>query len=269
MTSKEVLEQQIAEEEEHFEHRSTGLFLSSLSAGLDIGFGPFLMAVVLTFAGGELSEPVTRILIANAYSLGFVFVVMGGTALFTEHTSLAVLPVLGGRATLRQMGRLWGVIYSGNIVGAAAFAALAAIIGPALGVIQPAAFGLIADHLVDHAWWVMLLSAVLAGWMMGLLSWLVASGRDTVSQLLFVWLVTTAIGLARLHHSIAGTVEVLMSVFSRQGTSLGEFGWFLLWTTIGNAIGGVIFVALIKYGSISQSSPQVPEPGIRYYDRPR
>jgi formate/nitrite transporter FocA (FNT family) len=46
-------------------------------------------------------------------------------------------------------------------------------------------------------------SAVLAGWLMGLLAWLVAAARETISQLVLVALVTWMIGFARLHHSIA------------------------------------------------------------------
>jgi formate/nitrite transporter FocA (FNT family) len=43
-------------------------------------------------------------------SSGFLFVILGRSELFTEHTTLAVLPVLDGRASLRQLGRLWGLI---------------------------------------------------------------------------------------------------------------------------------------------------------------
>jgi formate/nitrite transporter FocA (FNT family) len=71
---------------------------------------------------------------------------------------------------------------------------------------------------------------------------------------LIVWLVTTGIGLAHLHHSIVGTVEVLAAVFAAQGVTLAEFGHFLLWATLGNAIGGLVFVALIKYGHASQEA---------------
>jgi formate/nitrite transporter FocA (FNT family) len=35
--------------------------------------------------------------------------------------------------------------------------------------------------------------------------------------------------------------------FANQGVSLAEFVHFLGWTTLGNALGGSIFVALIKY----------------------
>lgn len=37
-------------------------------------------------------------------------------------------------------------------------------------------------------------------------------------------------------------------MFRGQGITLGQFGHFLLWTTLGNAAGGTVFVALLDYG---------------------
>lgn len=242
-----ILEQQISKGLAELERPTSGLFISGLSAGLELGFSLFLMAVTLTLVEGLLPKLIVRILVANAYSVGFIFVILGRSELFTEHTTLAVLPVLNRRASLSSLGRLWGLVYTSNIIGGAAFAVLAAVIGPSLGVIDPREFGQIARDLVMHPWWVILLSAMLAGWMMGLLSWLVTAGRDTISQIFFVWLVTVGIGFGHLHHSIAGTVEVLAGVFSGQGVGFLGFGHFLFWTTLGNAVGGVFFVALFKY----------------------
>ncbi len=115
-----------------------------------------------------------------------------------------------------------------------------------MGIIDNAAFRAIAHPLVDHPAYVIVLSGVLAGWLMGLLSWLVAAGRNTISQIVIVWMITAAIGLAHLHHAILGSVEVLAGVFSSQVT-LGDFGHFLLWATLGNMIGGPVFVALLKF----------------------
>jgi formate/nitrite transporter FocA (FNT family) len=95
---------------------------------------------------------------------------------------------------------------------------------------------------------------VLAGWLMGLLSWLVAASRDTISQIFIIALVTTAIGITHLHHAVVGSAEVLAGVFSGQGATLAGFGKFLLWSTLGNILGGVLFVALIKFGHIRSSS---------------
>lgn len=61
----------------------SGLLLSAFSAGLDVGFSVLLMAVVLSLANGVLSEPVVEILIANMYAVGFIFVVLGRSELFT------------------------------------------------------------------------------------------------------------------------------------------------------------------------------------------
>lgn len=251
--ARRILEQEISEGLGEIRRSPTGLFISGLSAGLDVGFSLFLMAVMYTYANGQLPEPIVQILVAMMYAVGFIFVIIGRSELFTEHTALATLPVLNGNATISQLARLWAIVYIANLIGATISAALTTVVGSNLGVIDPGALGWIAHHVVDHSWWVILLSAVLAGWMMGLLSWLVAAGRDTISQIFLVALVTTAIGLGKLHHSIVGTVEVLAGLFADQGITLSHFGHFLLWTTIGNSIGGVFFVAVIKYGHVVRS----------------
>jgi formate/nitrite transporter FocA (FNT family) len=107
-------------------------------------------------------------------------------------------------------------------------------------------FGKIATTLVQHSGGVIFASAILAGWLMGLLSWLVAAARDTISQVVLIWIFTGAISLGHLHHSIFGANEVLGGVFSGLNTA-GEFGHFLVWATLGNAVGGAGFVALLKF----------------------
>lgn len=248
-----ILEQEIAAGLTELERPAPALLLSGLSAGLDVSLSLLLMAVMKTLTQGQ-PHLVSELLVAMMYAAGFLFVVLGRSELFTEHTTLAVLPVLDGRASLAQLGRLWGLIYVANQAGAAAFAAFLAFLGPRLGVIEAPVFGEIASGLVEHPGWVILLSGVLAGWLMGLLSWLVAASRDTISQIFIVALVTTAIGLTHLHHSVVGSAEVLAGVFSGQGATVADFGKFLLWATLGNILGGVFFVALIKFGHIRSSS---------------
>jgi formate/nitrite transporter FocA (FNT family) len=104
----------------------------------------------------------------------------------------------------------------------------------------------------------MLLSGVLAGWLMGLLSWLVAAGRDTISKVVLVRLVTTSIGLAGLHHVVLGSVEVFAGAFSSQGVGPWDIARFLLWTTLGITLGGVVFVAILKYGLARPESQTDP-----------
>lgn len=141
-----------------------------------------------------------------------------------------------------------------NVAGGAVFAWGATALGPALGVAEPAAFAEMARRMVDKPSGVMFLSAVAAGWLMGLLAWLTTATRDTVSQIVVIWLTTMVIGLAGLHHSIAGTIEVLVGVFAGTGVTLADYGRFLLWAVLGNAVGGATFVALLKYDHVRESA---------------
>lgn len=241
-----ILAEEIEEGLIQLNRSGSGLFLSGLSAGLDIGFGPFLMAVVLSMPHKGLAEPVLELLVASAYAIGFIFVILGQSALFTEQTTLATLPVIHGRASFQELSKVWVVVYSSNILGATLFAGIAVVLGTQTKIVEPKVLAEIAHGLTNYRWWVILLGGVLAGWLMGLLSWLASATRDTVSLLLIVWIVTGTIAYAHLPHSIAGTVEVLLGVFS--GTVvLEEFVTFLTWSTIGNIIGGTVFVSLLRY----------------------
>lgn len=253
-TTQDVLASIIDDAVHEMNRERSGLLLSGLSAGLDIGFGPLLMAVLLTVAEFSFATPLTReLLMANAYALGFIFVIIGRSELFTEHTTLAVLPVLDGQASLHQLARLWSIVYVGNLVGASIFAGFAVLVLPAMGTADPKAFVTIATALTDHHWTVLLAGGVLAGWLMGLLSWLVAAAQETTSRVLLVWLIASAIGFLHLPHSIAGTVEVLAGVFVSPAVTVGDFAVFLTAATIGNALGGSIFVSLLKYGHVTRS----------------
>jgi formate-nitrite transporter family protein len=253
---KEILKQEIEEGLKETERPASGLLISGLSAGLDLGFSVLLMGVVMSLSDGAIPEIAKQILVALSYSAGFIFVIIGQSELFTEHTTLAVLPVLNKQSTIGKLLRLWGLVYVSNIVGATLIALLISVIGPALGVVKPEAIGEIARPVVSHPAGVIFLSAILAGWLMGLVSWLVTAARETVSQVLIIMLITFTIGFAHLHHSIAGTTEVLTGLFANQGITLPDFLHFLLWTTLGNIVGGVVFVALLKYGHVMRSGPK-------------
>lgn len=252
---RQILLEEISEGKHELERPPLGLFLSAISAGLDIGFSLFLMGTMQTLVGDTLPHAITRILVANMYAVGFVFVVIGRSELFTEHTTLAILPLISGRATVGAVAQLWGLVYAGNMLGAAAIAALTALIGPAIHVIQPAVLNDIAVSACRLDGGPMLLGAILAGWLMGLMSWLITAARDTISQIVLVWVIAAAIGLAQLNHAVAGAVEVFAGVFCGRGLTMANFGHFLLWTTLGNAIGGGVFVGLLKYSHASRGEP--------------
>jgi formate/nitrite transporter FocA (FNT family) len=94
------------------------------------------------------------------------------------------------------------------------------------------------------------IAGVFAGWLMGLLAWLISSAQNTISRVFFIWMVTATIGMLHLPHSIAGNVEVLFGLLTSTSVTLFNYFAFLGLATAGNAVGGTIFVGLMKYGHI-------------------
>ncbi len=249
----QILHEQI--ETSLHEHRRSrfSLLLSSFSAGLEVGFSLLLMATAYTMFAADNSENFVHVLMAFCYPLGFLFVIIGRSELFTEHTTLAIFPVLNGSETIRNLFVLWGIVYFGNIVGGCIFSYLTVFVGQEMGMIKPDTFYELAHKLIDYKSHVILISGIFAGWLMGLLAWLIASVNETISRILMVILVTTVIGYLGLHHSIVGNIELFAGFISSDKITFGMYIKTLLLASFGNLIGGVFFVALLKFSHVKNS----------------
>lgn len=234
---------------------SPGLILSGFSGGLDIGFSVLLMAVIHTLFSGVFPQPVVKFLVANAYPVGFIFVVLGRSELFTEHTTLAVLPVLQKLTSVSKLLRLWIIVYFSNIIGGFVFALILVYLARSLHFLDARVLYSMSAAAVENDWVTSFIIAALAGWLMGLLAWLVSAARETISQLFIIWIITAAIGLAGLAHSIVGNIEVVPGLLGGV-VSPAQYLKFLSAVTIGNAAGGAIFVGVLKFSHTAFSGKE-------------
>ncbi|HVX11540.1 MAG TPA: formate/nitrite transporter family protein [Pirellulales bacterium] len=250
-----ILSDEVKEGVDALERSSSGLFVSGVSAGLELGLSLLLIAIVRTKSDGSLPPTLDALLLASMYSFGFIVVVLGRSELFTEQTTLAILPLRAGRTTFKKVARLWGLVYAGNLLGAAICPALFVLIAPALHIAERETFVRIASEVLAFPAWVFVLSGVLAGWLMGLVSWGVAAARDSIGQIVTIWMITSVIGLGHLHHSVLGFAEVVGGVYAGGDFAWGELVGFQCCTTLGNAVGGGCFVALLKHGHAGAQTP--------------
>lgn len=102
---------------------SWSLFLSALAAGLEIGFSILLMGVLFSLFENRISEPAMHLLLALSYPLGFLFVIIGREELFTEQTTIAVIPVLARKKGFRSLF-VFGELFWEEILSDALFLAL-------------------------------------------------------------------------------------------------------------------------------------------------
>jgi len=249
----QIAQEQIETGLAEYKRSSIGLSISAFAAGMEVGFSIFLMSIIYTLFHGQTNEYLLHFYVALAYPIGFIFVIIGRSELFTEHTTLAVLPVLNRSAHILDLLKIWGIIFVGNLLGGYLIGLILVFLGPKMKLMTPDAFYYLAIKMVDYDWKVILGSSLLAGWLMGLLSWLVTSSQESISRIIVVLLVTSVIGMGGLHHSIVGSIEVFTGLISNKNISFSDYIHFQIWTTLGNAIGGSVFVALIKYGTTNWS----------------
>jgi formate-nitrite transporter family protein len=246
--ANEILDELTETGLEEYKRPRRQLFISAFTGGMEGGFSVLLMGVLYSLLAEDVSEVAMHMILATAYPLGFLFVVIGRSELFTEHTDVALLPVLARKVAPLELLKLWGTIFSGNLLGGYLIGAMLILIGPGLGVINDDALIHLAEKMIPYDWWVILGSGILAGWLMGLLTWLVGASQETISRMLVVILVTIVIGIAGLHHSIVGSIEVFCGAVIDPDITPGDYFHFQLWATVGNIIGGGVFVGLFKFG---------------------
>lgn len=243
----EILKQQIIEGQETYDKHPVSILLSSLTAGLEIGFTYLLLCTLYGFLFGKMDEDTIFKLTALVYPIGFIMVILGQSILFTEQTSLLTLPVVSKKRSVTSLLKLWALVIIGNLVGGYLMAFLLVWFGPRLGLFELNTVENVAVHVSEYSGWIILVSSILAGWLMGLLSWLVAASKDTMSRILIIYMITSVLAFAGLHHSIVGNVEVFAGFISSPKITLTSYAAFQSVSLIGNAIGGAVFVALLKY----------------------
>ena len=113
----EILKEQLCQGQEIYKRSDSSIFLSSVTAGLEIGFSFLLICSVYGFFEGKLAEETIFKLTSFVYPLGFIMVILGQSILFTEQTSLLTLPVLNKKRSAASLLRLWGIVIAGNLAG--------------------------------------------------------------------------------------------------------------------------------------------------------
>ena len=223
------------------------LFLSSFNAGLEIGFSFLLLATLFHLLIGTVLQPFSYRLFALVYPVGFVLVILGRSILFTEQTSLLTLPVLNGNQSLTDLLKLWAIVIFGNVIGGSIFALITYFLAPQLNMFTVEDMAHIGEHIIDYPNHILFFSAVIAGWLMGLLSWVLNATDNTFSKIVLVYIITGTIGFLGLHHSIVGNVEMVSGLLASEEIQVINYLTFLGLTLAGNAIGGATLVALFKY----------------------
>jgi formate/nitrite transporter FocA (FNT family) len=239
--------------EEELERPASSLFFSSLAAGMLIGFSFLATGFVTHYVPAPYDHPISSLV----YPVGFMFVIIGRSELFTENTLEPVIPLLHKRdsKTFRSMMRMWGILIAGNLIGALIFAAIMArttmIDDSVTKSLEHVAAGGTGGGFGDVFY-----KAIFGGWLIALLAWLLASTVDTTAQLFLIWVTTVPISAFHFRHSIAGSVEAFFRALTGGATWGSMLGDYIVPALLGNAVGGVLLVALFNYAQVAEEHQQ-------------
>ena len=92
-------------------------------------------------------------------------------------------------------------------------------------------------------------SAVVAGWLLALIAWLVEATENAIAQVATIWALAFVVGLGAFDHCVVSSIEVFASMIQGSTGFADGIGW-LATATLGNVVGGILIVSLLNYGQV-------------------
>jgi len=244
-TADEIYEQVSRNARHELDRPAIALAISGLAGGITMG----LTALSTSLVVGELGTGHIAYLIAQMfYPMGFIAVILGRAQLFTENTLYPVALMLAERRHAWTTLRLWSIVLPSNIFGAFLFALLATRTGGLRPeyVAAMSRFGVEAVSVpANDVFW----SAVIGGWIIALVAWLVSGSHSITGSVMLIWFLTFIVGLGHFAHCIASSGEIFAAVLHHEVSITRYFAW-LLPAVLGNITGGVLIVTLLEYGQV-------------------
>lgn len=232
-----------------------------IMAGAFIALGS-IFATTVAADSSSLPYGVARMLIGFVFSLGLILVILGGAELFTGN-NLIIMAWASRRITTTKLLRNWVLVYIGNFLGSIGVAVLLFFSGQyknAAGSVGLTALN-IANAKVHLNFVEAFALGILCNILVCLAVWLTMSGRTVSDKILAIIFPISAFVAAGFEHSVANMYFIPVALFIKIGApasfweSIGktaadysQLTWSnflidnLLPVTIGNIIGGTVFV---------------------------
>ena len=240
------------------------VFVLGILAGAYIGFGGLLSTTVTFDAAAKWGIGFSKILAGGAFSVGLMLVVIAGAELFTGN-NLMVSSVMMREITLGTMSKRWAVVYLANFIGSIFLALLFYYSGlwktgdGALG----AAAVKIAYNKVALSFGEALWRGIGCNWLVCLAVWMALAARQIIGKIFAIFFPIMAFVAIGFEHSVANMYFIPTGILLMNGAGFTNvpgvdpnvLGWVnFLWrnllpVTIGNIIGGVVFVGMSYWGA--------------------
>ena len=240
------------------------VFILGILAGAYIGFGGLLSTTVTFDMASKWGIGFTKILGGAAFSVGLMLVVIAGAELFTGN-NLMVSSVMMKEITFSTMLKRWGIVFLANFVGSIIIALVFYFSGlwktgdGALGAAAvKTAYNKVALSFGEALW-----RGIGCNWLVCLAVWMALAARQIIGKIFAIFFPIMAFVAIGFEHSVANMYFIPTGILLMNGAGYGSvpgvdpniLGWVnFLWrnllpVTIGNIIGGGVFVGMSYWGA--------------------
>jgi formate/nitrite transporter FocA (FNT family) len=232
-------------------------FLRSLVGGAMVAFGVLLALSVST---GIQTPGLANLLMGLAFGFSFVLILVSSMSLITADMAAGLIAILERRMTPLQYLRFMCLGWTGNVVGAFVFVGIAACAG---GPYTSAPFlahaytvGLAKSGTSNFSTFVL---ALLCTWFLQTAMFMFFKARTDIARMSFAFYGPFAFVIGMTEHVIANVgfigfplvLQFAHPSYALQGVAaslswgMGGHGLLrnLIWATLGNLVGGTVFVA--------------------------
>ena len=237
------------------------MLLLGILAGAYIGFGGFLYTVVTQDLSKYAGMGLSKLLGGASFTVGLMLVVIAGGELFTGNC-LIPIGIMKGCVTPGAVAKNWIFVYFSNLIGSILLAYLIFYSGLASELVGANALK-IASNKMALAFGPAFFRGILCNWLVVLAVWMSMAAEDVASKIFSIFFPIMAFVASGFEHSIANmyfmTIGILLrhneALIAQAGLtdqalnvlSLKGFMSNIIPVTLGNIVGGVLFVAVFYY----------------------
>ena len=229
-----------------------GYFISSMVAGMFISFGSMVAFVLGQTMDGNGAAAAVKLIQSVAFASALSLVVMAGAELFTGNNLVMAAASLRKKVSWADTVKLWCVCWIGNLI-----ASLLCVVAFQLTGLPTAGDGAIADYFikissakVSLGVGQILVRAILCNILVCLAVWCATKMKTESGKLIMIFWCILIFMTCGFEHSIADMSIIGIGV-ANGGIAVGQYLYTVLLATVGNIIGGAVFVA-VPYHVISK-----------------
>jgi formate/nitrite transporter len=247
------------------------VFVLGILAGAYIGFGGLLSTCVTFDIASAMGTGFKKFMAGTAFSVGLILVVIAGAELFTGN-NLMISSAMTKKITFGNMSKRWAVVWLANLVGSLILALILYLSGlwkTDNGALGASAVG-IAYAKVNLTFVEALVRAIGCNWLVCLAVWMALAARQTIGKIFAIYFPIMAFVAIGFEHVVANMYFIPAGIFVHTWGGIPGPGTFdpnsltwlaFLWknmvpVTIGNIIGGGVFVGMSYWGAYLRPSAE-------------